>query len=91
MKQLGHWLEDYWQRYESGGGLCRDMQTGIDPSSYPSLPAPMVAKTDKRNQAAIDLLQSWIDEPADDQQAIALSRLKAAIDEQRADERKLFG
>jgi hypothetical protein len=78
MKRLGHWLEDNWQRRKSSGSLCRDMETGIDPSSNFSLPTSTAANAAKQNRAAIDLLQSWIEEPADDRQTIALTQLKAA-------------
>ena len=91
-RKFGSWLERYMDQlqpsfekyYDACSLLWSGSKLGILDERY------LLARRTSKNKAAIDLLQSWIDEDPDDQQAADLIRLKEAIDEQRADDRKLF-
>ena len=88
-KRFGVWLESYgdkMQRQLEGG-----FETAVSSDSKPRrLREYSLVVQRKNNQAAIDLIQSWLEEEPDEQQASDLVRLKETIDEQRIEGRKLF-
>lgn len=89
-RQFGSWLIRYRDKIRPSVDRDSDTQLwgrrGIGRLSNQYL----LARRASRNEVAIGLLQSWIDEDPDAQQAVDLLRLKEVIDEQRIDERKLF-
>ena len=89
-KLFGNWLESYKnqvQRYAEQPLKSHILTSSTSGRLYGNHP---LAKREDNNKAAIEILQSWIDEQPDDQQVSDLARLMEEIDEQRTEERKLF-
>lgn len=89
-KLFGDWLENYKdhvQEYAEQPLKSRILTSSTPCKLYGDHP---LANREENYKAAIELLQSWIDEQPDDQQVSDLARLKETIDEQRTEERKLF-
>jgi len=89
-KQFGFWLVNYrnqMQRYAEG---CFETHVLSGSRLRRLYEGSLLGRRKKKNQVAIDLLQSWLEEKPDEQQASDLARLKEAIDEQRIEDRKLF-
>jgi hypothetical protein len=89
-KDFGRWLERYRElvqdRGEEYGGTFVLSNSRLRKLSESNA----ITRMKRKNKAAIDLLQSWIEEEPDEQQAVNLVRLKETIDEQRSEDRKLF-
>lgn len=89
-RQFGSWLIRYRDKIRPSTDKDFDTQlwTGLGVGRVSN--QYLLVRKASRNKVAINLLQSWIDEDPDPQQAVDLLRLKEVIDEQRIDERKLF-
>ncbi len=89
-KQFGFWLESYnnWVRHNTGESF--DTHTSSSPALKMLRKSSLRSQRENSNKAAIDLLQSWIEEEPDERWASDLARLKKTIDDQRIEGRKLF-
>jgi len=89
-KQFGFWLESYKDLILRYTEEIFETHLSSRPKLHRLYKSSLLDRRKNANKAAIDLLQSWIEETPDEQQAFDLARLKETIDEQRPEEQKLF-
>jgi len=91
-QRFGSWLQSYHEKLELPLGrfyeICTHIWSGSDIAGRDQ--RILFSRRSTRNKRAVALLQSWIDEAPDDQQAKDLQQLKEEIDDQRMEGRKLF-
>ena len=89
-REFGCWLERYRDLVQGYAEEYIETQVTSISKLRRLYETSMLNRRKNKNKDAIELLQSWIEEAPDEQQAVDLARLKSTIDEQRSQGRKLF-
>lgn len=89
-QKIGSWLLEYSKEIKRKIGSRVDLPISTGYELQGMFSEAVLRRRKAGNQAAIALLQSWIDEDEGDQQERELALLKEAIDEERLPDRQLF-
>lgn len=89
-KELGAWLDKYDKITRSELMKYNALQHELRSSPQKYISALDIEIPRLKNQAAINLLESWISEEPDENEVRSLEVFQETVDEQRVKERKLF-